>query len=108
LELSLLDLAPAFLSILTFHQITAMLPKMHMPHRPNFSLPFPPSLLDPKKNANVDLVASSLSRAIQALRHALVHESKEANRTGADSHAVNKAGSEERAENGAEVGVGHL
>lgn len=45
---------------------------------------------------------------LKALGHALVHESEEADGAGADAHAVDEAAGEERAEDGAEVGVGDL
>jgi hypothetical protein len=45
---------------------------------------------------------------LEALGHALVHESEEADGAGADAHAVDEAAGEERAEDGAEVGVGDL
>jgi len=45
---------------------------------------------------------------LKALGHALVHESEEADGAGADAHAVDEAAGKERAEDGAEVGVGDL
>jgi len=49
-----------------------------------------------------------LEQSLRALSHALVHESEEADGAGADAHAVDEAAGEERAEDGAEVGVGDL
>ena len=49
-----------------------------------------------------------LDQSLSALGHALVHESEEADRAGADAHAVDEARSEEGTEDGAEVGVGDL
>jgi hypothetical protein len=49
-----------------------------------------------------------LKQSLSALVHALVHESEEADGAGADAHAVDEAAGEERAEDGAEVGVGDL
>ena len=49
-----------------------------------------------------------LDQSLGALGHALVHESEEADGAGADAHAVDEARSEERAEDGAEVGFGDL
>jgi hypothetical protein len=49
-----------------------------------------------------------LQHTLRTLVHALVHESEEAHRASANAHAVDEAGSEERAEDGAEVGVGDL
>ena len=45
---------------------------------------------------------------LEALGHALVHEGEEADGAGADTHAVDEAAGEERAKDGAEVGVGDL
>ena len=45
---------------------------------------------------------------LEALGHALVHEGEEADRAGADTHAVDEAAGEERTKDGAEVGVGDL
>ena len=59
-------------------------------------------------DVSVFLLRSLLNKSLRALGHALVHESEEADRAGADAHAVDEAGSEERAEDGAEVGVGDL
>lgn len=49
-----------------------------------------------------------LKQSLSALVHTLVHESEEADRASADTHAVDEAAGEERAEDGAEVGVGDL
>jgi hypothetical protein len=51
---------------------------------------------------------SLLQHSLRALVHTLIHESEETHRASANAHAVNEAGSEERAEDGAEVGVGDL
>jgi hypothetical protein len=49
-----------------------------------------------------------LQHSLRALVHPLIHESEEAHRASANAHAVDEAGSEERAEDGAEVGIGDL
>jgi hypothetical protein len=49
-----------------------------------------------------------LHHSLRTLIHALIHESEETDRASANTHAVNKAAGEERAEDGAEVGVGDL
>jgi hypothetical protein len=53
-------------------------------------------------------VISHVLALLEALGHTLVHESEEADGAGADAHAVDEAAGEERAEDGAEVGVGDL
>ena len=54
------------------------------------------------------VLLSSFHSLLEALGHALVHEGEEADGAGADTHAVDEAAGEERAEDGAEVGVGDL
>lgn len=49
-----------------------------------------------------------LDQSLRALGHALIHKGEEADRASADAHAVDEAGREEGAENGAKVGVGDL
>jgi hypothetical protein len=71
-------------------------------------LPVVVSILHIEIRSSISHLLPLLDQSLRALSHALVHESEEADGAGTDAHAVDEAGSEERAEDGAEVGVGDL
>lgn len=56
----------------------------------------------------IHLLNPLLKQSLSALSHTLVHESEEADRAGADAHAVDEAAGKERAKDGAEVSVRNL